>query len=82
MESIIWNTILTVLLGVVAYLMASKFSELDRISILLNKTREEVARDHITRAEFRQDMSKLFDRFDLLEKKLDNLRERRAPQGN
>lgn len=82
MEAIIWNTILTVLLGVVAYLMASKFSELDRISILLNKTREEVARDHITRAEFRQDMSKLFDRFDLLEKKLDNLRERRAQPGN
>ena len=82
MEALIWNTILTVLLGVVAYLMASKFSELDRISILLNKTREEVARDHITRAEFRQDMSKLFDRFDLLEKKLDNLRERRAQPGN
>ena len=82
MEAIIWNTILTVLLGVVAYLMVSKFSELDRISILLNKTREEVARDHITRAEFRQDMSKLFDRFDLLEKKLDNLRERRAQPGN
>ena len=82
MEAIIWNTILTVLLGVIAYLMASKFSELDRISILLNKTREEVARDHITRAEFRQDMSKLFDRFDLLEKKLDNLRERRAQPGN
>ena len=82
MEAIIWNTILTVLLGVVAYLMASKFSELDRISILLNKTREEVARDHLTRAEFRQDMSKLFDRFDMLEKKLDNLRERRAQPGN
>ena len=82
MEAIIWNTILTVLLGVIAYLMASKFSELDRISILLNKTREEVARDHITRAEFRQDMSKLFDRFDMLEKKLDNLRERRSQPGN
>lgn len=79
MEAIIWNTILTVLLGVVAYLMVSKFSELDRLNILLNKTREEIARDHITRAEFRQDMGKLFDRFDMLEKKLDNLRERRAP---
>ena len=79
MESLVWNTILTVLLGVVAYLMMSKFAELDRLSILLNKTREEIARDHITRAEFRQDMGKLFDRFDLLEKKLDGLRERRAP---
>jgi hypothetical protein len=78
MEALVWNTILTVLLGVVAYIMSSKFAELDRLNILLNKTREEIARDHITRAEFRQDMGKLFDRFDLLEKKLDGLRDRRA----
>jgi hypothetical protein len=78
MESLVWNTILTVLLGVVAYLMMSKFAELDRISILLNKTREEIARDHITRAEFRADMKPLFERFDSLEKKLDGLRDRRS----
>ena len=52
----VWNTVLTLLIGVVGFFMASKFKELDRISILLNKTREEVARDHITRTEFRQDM--------------------------
>ena len=77
MEALIWNTILTVLLGVVAFFMANKFKELDRLSILLNRTREEIARDHITRAEFRADMKALFDRFDALEKKLDTLRERR-----
>ena len=75
--SVLWNLILTVLLGAVAFFMSSKFKELDRISILLNRTREEVARDHITRAEFRQDMSRLFERFDAIEKKLDNMRERR-----
>ena len=80
MEALIWNTILTVLLGVVAYIMTSKFSELDRLNILLNKTREEIARDHITRAEFRQDMKSLFERFDALEKKLDTLRERRRQE--
>lgn len=73
----LWNLLLTVLLGVVAFFMANKFKELDRISILLNKTREEIARDHITRAEFRADMKSLFERFDSLEKKLDTLRERR-----
>ena len=77
MEALIWNTILTVLLGVVAFFMANKFKELDRLSILLNRTREEIARDHITRAEFRADMKALFDRFDAIEKKLDTLRERR-----
>ena len=71
MESVIWNTILTVLLGVLAYLMVSKFSELDRLNILLNKTREEMARDHITRAEFRADMNQLMDRFDRIERKID-----------
>lgn len=73
----LWNLLLTVLLGVVAFFMANKFKELDRLSILLNKTREEIARDHITRAEFRADMKSLFERFDSLEKKLDGLRDRR-----
>jgi hypothetical protein len=33
-----------------------------------------VARDHITRQEFRADMQQLLDRFDRIERKLDNLR--------
>ena len=72
--SLLWNTLLTVLLGVVSFFMSAKFRELDRLSILLNRTREEVARDHITRAEFRQDMKELLERFDRLEAKIDNLR--------
>lgn len=80
MESVIWNTVLTVLLGVLAYLMVSKFTELDRLSILLNKTREEIARDHITRTEFRTDMKELLERFDRIETKIDLLKERHAKQ--
>jgi hypothetical protein len=81
MENIaIWNLILSVLLAVVGFFMASKFKELDRLSVLLNRTREEVARDHITRAEFRQDMNELLKRLDALSLKLDTLRERRIPQ--
>jgi len=74
----LWNLVLTVLLGAVAFFMSAKFKELDRLSILLNRTREEIARDHITRAEFRQDMSRLFERFDAIEKKLDAFRDRRS----
>jgi hypothetical protein len=76
--TLLWNTLLTVLLGIVAFFMSSKFKELDRLSVLLNRTREEVARDHITRAEFRQDMKQLIERLDNLSLKLDALRERRA----
>lgn len=73
----IWNAILTALFGVLAFMMKDKFAEIQRLGILVNRTREEIARDHITRAEFRQDMKQLFDRFDQLEKKLDTIRERR-----
>jgi len=76
----IWNLILSVLLAVIGFFMISKFKELDRLSVLLNRTREEVARDHITRAEFRQDMNELLKRLDALSLKLDTLRERRVPQ--
>ena len=72
----VWNTVLTLLIGVVGFFMSAKFKELDRISILLNKTREEVARDHITRSEFRQDMKELIERFDRIEAKIDNLKTR------
>ena len=77
--TIIWNVVLTLLIGVVGFFMSSKFRELDRISIRLNRTREEVARDHITRTEFRADMKELLERFDRIESKIDNLRSRPAP---
>lgn len=77
--ALIWNIVLSVLLGVVGFFMTSKFRELDRLGILLNRTREEVARDHITRAEFRQDMKELIERFDRIEAKIDNLKSRPTP---
>lgn len=69
----LWNAILTVLYGVLAYMMKEKFEELQRLGILLNRTREEMARDHLTRAEFRADVQQLMDRFDRIERKLDRM---------
>jgi hypothetical protein len=74
MEMMIWNVILTAIVALLGFILKEKFAELNRISILLNRTREEVARDHITRTEFRADMQQLLDRFDRIERKLDNLR--------
>lgn len=74
MEMMIWNAMLSAIVAVMGFLLKGKFDELDRLSILLNRTREEVARDHITRSEFRADMQQLLDRFDRIERKLDNLR--------
>ena len=72
MEMMVWNIVLSAIVAVMGFLLKGKFDELDRLSILLNKTREEVARDHITRAEFRADMQQLIDRFDRIERKIDS----------
>jgi hypothetical protein len=73
MEMMLWNIGLSAIVGVMGFMLKGKFDELQRLSILLNRTREEVARDHITRADFRADMAQLMDRFDRLERKLDRL---------
>jgi hypothetical protein len=81
MEMMLWNVVLSAIVGVMVFMLKGKFDELQRLSILLNKTREEVARDHITRAEVRQDLEKIRDHFDSgfdrLEKKIDALGQRR-----
>jgi len=74
MEMMVWNIILTAIVALLGYVLKDKFAELQRISILLNRTREEVARDHITRNEFRADMNQLLERFDRLERKIDAIR--------
>jgi hypothetical protein len=78
MEMMIWNVILTAIVALLGFIVKEKFAELNRLGILLNKTREEVARDHITRAEVHRDMEKIMERFDAgisrLEAKIDDLR--------
>jgi Tfp pilus assembly protein PilN len=74
MEMMVWNIVLTAIVALLGFVIKEKFAELNRISILLNKTREEVARDHITRSEFRADVQQLLDRFDRIERKIDNLK--------
>jgi hypothetical protein len=82
MEMMLWNIALSAIVAGMGMLLKGKFDELNRLSILLNKTREEVARDHITRAEVRQDLDKIREHFDdgfrRLEAKLDAMAQKRS----
>lgn len=64
MEMMVWNIILSAVVAVMGFLFKGKIDELDRIGILLNRTREEIAREHVTRAEMTTLVDKLGDRFD------------------
>lgn len=77
MEMMIWNAVLTGFVGMLMYNYKTKMDEINRLSILLNRTREEVARDHITRAEVDAKIEKIVEhvdaRFNRLEHKIDQL---------
>jgi hypothetical protein len=81
MEMMIWNIVLTGLVALIGFLAKGKFDELDRLGILLNKTREEMARDHVTRAEVNQTIDRLADRIDNNFKRLEDKIEELAKRG-
>ena len=68
-----WNIGLSIVMGIIGFWAKEKASELQRISILLNKTREEVARDNVTNAEVDRIMQHIDQRFNKLESKIDQL---------
>ena len=77
MEMMVWNVVLSAVVAIMGFFLRGKIDELNRIGILLNRTREEVARDHVTRAEMNITVDKLGERFDKaferLEAKLDEM---------
>jgi hypothetical protein len=80
MEMLVWNMVLTGIVTVLGFVVKEKFAELQRLGILLNRTREEMAREHVTRAEVRADAQVLLDRLDRLEQKIDRLVSHNAKQ--
>jgi hypothetical protein len=68
-----WSAILSLVMGLLGYMMNEKFRELARVTILLNKTREEVARDNVTQAEVDRITNHIDQRFNKLEAKIDQL---------
>jgi predicted DNA-binding protein YlxM (UPF0122 family) len=53
-------------------------SELQRVTILLNRTREEIAKEYVTKGEVHADINRVMNRLEALDAKLDRLLEARA----
>ena len=69
----IWSAALSLVMGAVWFFIREKFEELSRLSILLNKTREEIARDYATNTEVQRITDHIDQRFNRLEAKIDQL---------
>ena len=71
MELLIWNTILSLFTGLLIWLAKTIWDETQRIQILLNRTREEIARDNVTQQEVDKIVAHLDNQFVRLNDKLD-----------
>lgn len=77
MEMMLWNVVLTGALALVSWFARTMWAEVQRLSILLNRTREEVAKEYVTKVEVHHDINRVIDRLEALDAKLDRLMETR-----
>jgi len=62
--------------------LKEKSEEISRLQILLNRTREEVAKEYVTKVDVHHDINRVLDRIDRLESKIDSfIREQKSAPG-
>ncbi len=69
----LWSSVLTLGVGFIGFVLRGYVIELNRLRILLNRTRE----DYVTKADSNQVLSQIMNKFDRIEEKLDRLVERK-----
>lgn len=75
MDITLWNIFLSVLTAFIGWILREKSAELQRLQVLLNRTREEIAKEYVTKAEVHADINRVLDRLERLDLKLDRLME-------
>ena len=71
--TILWNVIITVIVLPIGFLVRSILTEQNRLNILVNRTREEIARDYVTRDQIEKDFERIMDTITRIDEKLDRL---------
>jgi hypothetical protein len=69
----VWNILITLVFVPILNSIRVNTQELKRLEILVNKTREELAKEYVTKLELKDDMAILMDRIDKIGEKLDKL---------
>ena len=64
---------MTVIILPIGFLVRNVLSEQKRIYILVNKTREEIARDYATREQIEADFQRIMDSINNIDSKIDRL---------
>lgn len=70
---IIWNVIVTLVVAPLVWSIRQNMEELKRQGVLLNRTREEMAKHYVTKDELESNMERIMRILNKLESKLDKL---------
>ncbi len=76
--TIAWNIILSLIVAPLILIIRAQVAEMRRIDILVNKTREELGRDYVSRMELDSLMDRIMNAIDRLSQKVDRLFEERS----
>jgi len=78
---IVWDAVLFFFLGLLGWVLRNHVDELKRVTLLLNRTREDIAKEYVTKGEVHADINRVMNRLEALDAKLDHLLESRANSG-
>ena len=70
---VLWNIIVSLIVLPIGFIVRSIASEQKRLDILMNKTREEIARDYVTREQIEADFNRLMSTLVRMDEKIDKL---------
>ena len=73
---LLWNLVMTVVIVPLGFLIRTVLSEQKRLDILVNKTREEIARDYATREQIEADFERVLSSIQKIDEKLDRLQQK------
>ena len=70
------NILFAAVLSGLGWWIKAQHDEIKRVTILLNRTREEMAKEYVTKSDSSEVLSQIMNKFDRLEEKIDRLMER------
>lgn len=70
---LLWSAALSAVMALIGWVLKNHTDEVQRLQILLNRTREEMAKDYVTRTDVHNDMNRVIARIDNLDSKIDRI---------
>jgi len=73
---VLLNMVFAAVISGLGWWIKAQHDEIKRVTILLNRTREEMAKEYVTKSDSSEVLSQIMNKFDRLEEKIDRLMER------